>query len=363
MLVAAGAGVESLPDGQTVILDANAGRLRVAPDATQLATAGLAITRERERREAERIAARREARTRDGRRVHVYANLGSSADASAAVDAGAEGCGLLRTEFLFLDRRTPPDEQEQLALYQQIASSLDGRPLTIRTLDIGGDKPIDYLPLPDEPNPALGLRGVRTSLWRPDLLQVQLRAILRVRPAAQCRILLPMITDASEVEAVRAALAEAMAATGATATPALGVMIETPAAAVLADTLARDVDFFSVGTNDLTQYTLAMDRGHAQLAGRVDGLHPAVLRLIATAAQAAGRHGREIAVCGNLAIDPLAVPILIGLGVEELSVAHAAVPAVKARIATLEYDACRELASRALACSTAAQVRALESST
>jgi phosphocarrier protein FPr/phosphocarrier protein len=361
MLVAGGPAVEAVPEARTVILDAHAGRLHVTPDARQLAEAEHTIARDRERREAERIAAQREARTADGRRVHVFANLGSPADTTAAVALGAEGCGLLRTEFLFLDRRTPPTEDEQLATYQRIAAGLDGRPLTIRTLDVGGDKPIDYLPLPAEDNPALGLRGVRTSLWRPELLQQQLRAILRVRPAGQSRILLPMITDAGEIETVRAELASAMSALGIERAPALGVMIETPAAAVLADTLAPQVDFFSVGTNDLTQYALAMDRGHPELAPRLDGLHPAVLRLVATAAQAARAHGREIAVCGNLGSDLQAVPLLIGLGIDELSVAHAAVPAVKARIAALEFDACRALATRALECSTADQVRALVS--
>jgi phosphocarrier protein FPr/phosphocarrier protein len=359
MVVAAGDGVESIPEGRSLILDARSARLIVAPDARQLAEAESAIARESERRAAERIAARRDARTADGRRIHVYANLGSPADATAAVELGAEGCGLLRTEFLFLDRRTAPGEEEQFEIYQQMATTLAGRPLTIRTLDIGGDKPIDYLPLPPEENPALGLRGVRTSLWRPTLLREQLRAILRVRPAGQCRILLPMITDLGDIDAVRAELDAAMTATGVEQKPAIGVMIETPAAAVLADSLARHVDFFSVGTNDLTQYTLAMDRGHPELAPRLDGLHPAVLRLVAGAASAAREHGREIAVCGNLAVDLQAVPILIGLGIEELSVAHSAVPAVKARVATLEFDACREIAQRALACSTAAQVRAL----
>ena len=322
MLVAAGDAIDTVPEGREVILDAVAGELHVAPERQALAAAERACAQEREHREAQRVAAAREGRTRDGRRIHVYANLGSPAEAAAAVGLGAEGCGLLRTEFLFLGRRTPPSEDEQLEVYQQIARHLDGRPLTVRTLDAGGDKPIDYLPLPMEENPALGLRGVRTSLWRPELLRAQLRAILQVQPRGQCRILLPMVTDVSDIAAVRTELDAARASLGVdAAAPALGVMIETPAAAMLADTLATQVDFFSVGTNDLTQYTLAMDRGHPELASRLDGLHPAVLRLIDKAARAARAQGREFAVCGNLGIDPQALPILVGLGVQELSVA------------------------------------------
>jgi phosphocarrier protein FPr/phosphocarrier protein len=360
MLVAAGAGISGVKDGQTLVLDAEAGQLWLAPDERRLAEARTTLQHERERRVAERRAAQSEARTADGQRVHVHANLGSPDEALTAVGLGAEGCGLLRTEFLFLDRRTPPDETEQASIYQRIASALGHRSLTIRTLDAGGDKPIEYLPLPPEENPALGLRGVRTSLRRPDLLQDQLRAILRVSPAGQCRLLLPMITDIVEVAQVRAELRLAMQALRIDVEPSLGVMIETPAAALLADTLAPHVDFFSIGTNDLTQYTLAMDRGHPELAPRLDGLHPAVLRLIDLAVRSAHASKREVAVCGNLAIDPQAIPILLGLGVDELSVAYAAVPAVKARISRLEMRACHELARRALACSTAAAVRRLE---
>ena len=272
---------------------------------------------------------------------------------------GAEGSGLLRTEFLFLERVAPPDEAEQLEKYQQIASALDGRPLTIRTLDIGGDKPIPYLPLPHEDNPALGLRGVRTSLWRPDLLRIQLRAILRVRPAGKCRILLPMITDPGEIRAVRLMLDE-LRNEGEYREPiALGAMIETPASAVMADRIAREADFLSVGTNDLTQYTLAMDRGHPELAARLDALHPAVLRLIAKTVEAAKVHGRTVAVCGGLASDPVAVPVLIGLGVHELSMVPAVIPQLKALIATLNLEDCTALGRQALERETAEAVRAL----
>ena len=297
--------------------------------------------------------------TKDGVRIEIDANLGSQSDAVAAAAAGAEGCGLLRTEFLFLDRQSPPGEDEQAEVYRAIAQALDGRPLTVRTLDIGGDKPAPYLPFPAEENPALGLRGVRVSLWRPDLLRTQLRAILKGVPAAQCRIMVPMIASIDELRAVRRVLDEVRAEFGVTDAIALGVMVETPAAAITADILATEADFMSIGTNDLTQYGLAMDRGHAGLAAQFDALHPAVLRLIAATTEGAARHGRPVGVCGGLASDPLAAPILIGLGVTSLSATSGQIAALKAAIADVALADCRALAQRALAAASASDVRAL----
>jgi phosphoenolpyruvate-protein kinase (PTS system EI component) len=230
-------------------------------------------------------------------------------------------------------------------------------------MDVGGDKPLRYLPLPAEENPALGLRGIRTGLARPDLLRTQLRAALRVQPAGSLRLLIPMVTDLSEILAVRDAVEQLMAELGTPGRTELGAMIETPAAALLASSLIRDVDFLSIGSNDLTQYTLAMDRGHPQLAGRADALHPAVLKLIAAAASAGAAAGKNVAVCGGAAADRLAVPILLGLGVRELSVVPAMVPAVKRGIRSLRMDACGELAMRCLDLTSAAEVRALAAQT
>lgn len=358
-LVAAGAAALRVPTGTPVILDAEGGWLYIDPPVTRVELARSQLAEKRARRTAEQQAAQRECRTADGVRIEVFANVGSEAEAYAAVRNGAEGSGLLRTEFLFLDRVAPPDEAEQLEKYQQIAHALEGRPLTIRTLDIGGDKPIPYLPLPHEDNPALGLRGVRTSLWRPDLLRIQLRAILRVRPAGQCRILLPMITEPGEIRAIRLMLDDLRDEEGYREPVALGAMIETPASAVMADRIAREADFLSVGTNDLTQYTLAMDRGHPELAARLDALHPAVLRLIAKTVDAARVYGRTVAVCGGLASDPVAIPVLIGLGVHELSMVPAVIPQLKALIATLSLDDCKALAAHALERESAEAVRAL----
>jgi phosphoenolpyruvate-protein phosphotransferase len=359
VLVAMGATVLALADDTTAVLDAERGFLRINPDRDQMNGAQSELQRRRERRAAEQAAAQREGRTSDGTRIEILANIGSVAEAEAAVRNGAEGCGLLRTEFLFLERQLPPDEAEQAAEYQRIATALGDRPLTLRTLDIGGDKPIPYLPLPHEDNPALGLRGVRTSLWRPDLLRVQLRAVLAVRPESQARVLLPMITDPAEIRTVRAILDEERRNLGRSTPIEVGVMIETPAAALMSDRIALEADFLSIGTNDLTQYTLAMDRGHPELAARLDALHPAVLRLIARTAGAAVSHGRRVAVCGGLASDPAAAPILIGLGVHELSVVPSVIPQLKALVGGISIDACRELARQALELETADAVRAL----
>ncbi len=358
-LVALGPTVLSIEDGAWLVLDAEQGNLSIAPDQVALAAAEQTLTQRRQRQQTERAAAHVDCRTADGERIEVFANLASIAEAQVAVTHGAEGCGLLRTEFLFLDRDSAPSEDEQLQQYQGIAAALDGRPLVIRTLDIGGDKPIPYLPLPAEANPALGLRGVRTSLWRPDLLRIQLRAILRVQPVDQCRVLLPMITDPAEIRAVRRMLDEVRRELNISAPVQVGAMIETPASAVIAGRIAREVDFLSIGTNDLTQYTLAMDRGHAELAHRIDGLHPAVLNLIAMTVDAAEEHDKQVAVCGGLASEPAAVPILIGLGVHELSVVPTLVPQLKSLIRTLTMESCRSLAQRALAMDTAEAVRAL----
>jgi phosphocarrier protein FPr/phosphocarrier protein len=279
----------------------------------------------------------------DGTRIEIFANLGSIEDAAAAVTAGAEGCGLLRTEFLFLDRTEAPGEAEQAALYAQIAEALGDRPLIVRTLDIGGDKPVPYLRQASEENPALGLRGIRLGLAQPDLLAMQLRAILRGVPGRRCRVMLPMVIDLAELKATRALLDEAMAAVGRTEPVELGVMIETPAAAMLAD----------------QQYVLACDRGNPAVSAKVDALHPAVLRLIRATATGAASQGKWVGVCGGLASDPLAVPVLIGLGITELSATLALVPTIKAAVRPLDMPACRALADRACAATGAAEVRAL----
>ncbi|MEO8102186.1 MAG: phosphoenolpyruvate--protein phosphotransferase [Betaproteobacteria bacterium] len=358
-LVAAGPQVLGIADGTLLVLNAEHGHVDIAPSDSERVAIEQDLAGRAAQHAADLLAAQQVAMTRDQRHIKVYANLGALAEAAPAVAKGAEGCGLLRSEFLFLDRRLPPDEDEQAHEYQAIAVALGSRPLTVRTLDIGGDKPIAYLPLPREDNPALGLRGLRTSLWQPQLLRTQLCAILRVQPAGQCRILLPMVTDVGDVRVVRALLAELRTEMALAELPALGVMIETPASALLADQLAREVDFLSIGSNDLSQYTLAMDRGHPELAARLDALHPAVLRLIGRAADAGNAQHKEVAVCGGLGSDPLAIPILIGLGVHEVSAVPAMIPRIKRVIRSLDTRACAALAQQALELPDAAAVRAL----
>ncbi|HEY2809645.1 MAG TPA: phosphoenolpyruvate--protein phosphotransferase [Steroidobacteraceae bacterium] len=358
-LAALGAQVLGVPEGSCVVLDAEHGFLEQAPSAQRLAAARALVAQQRAAATAAQAAAQGECRTRDGTRIQVLANVGSVAEARAAVRNGAEGCGLLRTEFLFLDRQSAPTPAEQTHTYQQIADALGARPLTVRTLDAGGDKPIAYLKLPAEANPALGLRGVRTSLAYPQLLHDQLRAILAVAGPAQCRLLLPMITDVTEVAQVRSVLDAVQAEFPGRPAMSVGVMIETPASAVLAGELAQVADFLSIGTNDLTQYVLAMDRLHPQLAARLDALHPAVLALIARAAQAAHAHGRHAAVCGALASEPDAAPLLVGLGVDELSAVPGVIPQVKAQIARFTLAQCRALAQQALQLQGAPAVRKL----
>jgi phosphocarrier protein FPr/phosphocarrier protein len=361
-LVALGGGVLGVEDGAALILDADNGTLRVAPDAPALEAAQTALAQRQERRAAAKAAAHDPCVTLDGTRIEVFANTGSLSDALAAVANGAEGSGLLRTEFLFLDRETPPDEDEQARQYQAIASALDGKPLIIRTLDVGGDKAAPYLPIPAEENPALGLRGVRVSLWRPHLLKTQLRAILRVKPLGQCKIMVPMIGSLDELRAVRAVLDEAKREMGVVERIELGVMIETPAAAVTADLIAAEADFLSIGTNDLTQYVLAMDRGNPELAARIDAMHPAVLRMIDQTCRGAEKHHRWVGVCGGLASDVAATAILLGLGVTELSTTASIAPEVKAKVRTLSLDACRDLATQALNQTSPEAVRALAKS-
>jgi phosphocarrier protein FPr/phosphocarrier protein len=359
MLIGVGAGLRTIAEGQSVILDADDGRLNYAPTADALAQANSAMESRRARRAALRIASAQDCRGRDGTRVEVFANVGNTGDALAAVENGAEGCGLLRTEFLFIDRDTAPSEDEQLTAYQAVANALGGRPLILRMMDVGGDKPLRYLPMLPEANPALGLRGVRTALSNPELMRTQLRAALRVTPRGMTRVLIPMVTDRSEILAVRLCLDELARELKLEGPIVLGAMIETPAAALTAATLLQEVDFLSIGSNDLTQYTLAMDRGHAELARRTDALHPAVLQLIAAAGRAGEAAGKLVAVCGGVAADRTAVPILLGLGVRELSVVPAAIPAIKRQISELSIADCKNIAQRCLTLGSAAEVRSL----
>jgi len=338
-VVGAGAAVLAIADGTTLVADGAAGTVDVDPDPAAVAE----LEARRDAEAAEQAAALARAAEpgalADGRRVEVFANVGSAAEARRAVEQGAEGVGLLRTEFLFLDRATPPDEEEQVAVLREIAEALEGRPVVVRTLDAGADKPLPFLRQDPEDNPFLGVRGIRLSLAQPDLFRTQLRAIVRVAEEHPLALMFPMVATAAELRAARALLDEVRAELGASAALEVGVMVEVPALALEAAAIAPEVDFFSIGTNDLAQYTMAAERGNAAVAGLLEGARTPVLALIAAVVAAADAHGRWVGVCGELAGDTEAAVQLAGLGVRELSMAASRIPAVKAALRAVDSDA------------------------
>jgi phosphoenolpyruvate-protein phosphotransferase len=357
------AGVEpaalEVPDGTNVVLDGRKGTLRLNPPPEEMTRIRGAQERAEKQRKEDLAHAHEPAVTLDGKRIEVVANIGGLKEATQVSALGGEGVGLLRSEFLFMERSTAPSEDEQFEAYKAIAQAIGKEhPLVIRTLDVGGDKPLAYLPIPKEDNPFLGERGVRVALDRPEILRIQLRAILRASAFGRVSVMFPMISSLQEIRDVKAILAEESQRLGIAPIPA-GIMVEVPVTAVMAAQFANEADFFSIGTNDLTQYTLAMDRGHPKLAPRIDGLSPGVLHLINHTVR--GGHGanRPVAVCGGIASDVHGVPILIGLDVDELSISLPAIPAIKGQIRKLRLDECRELAQKALAAESAAEVRAL----
>jgi phosphocarrier protein FPr len=352
--------VLDIADGTRVILDGANGTLRMNVTEEQVERIRRRQAKHLEQRAIELAHADEPAVTSDGHHMEVVANIGGLEDAQAAMTKGAEGVGLLRSEFVFLERRSAPSEDEQAQIYTDIAAALKpGQPLVIRTLDVGGDKPLPYLPIAQEENPFLGMRGIRVGLDRPEILRTQVRAILRaVDAGAKINVMFPMIATIEDFRLAKAIFEEEREKLGVAPVP-VGIMVEVPSVAVMATQFAAEVDFFSVGTNDLTQYTLAMDRGHPRLAPQVDGLNPAVLGLIGQAVTAAHAAGKWVGVCGGIASDPQAVPLLVGLGVDELSVSVPAIPSVKAQIRSLTLTGCQELAARALVQDSAASVRAL----
>jgi len=345
--------------GTRVVLDGDTGTLSTSPSADDEARIAERQRAARARRDGELAAANEPARTRDGHHIEVVANLGGVQDAERVVEVGGEGVGLLRTEFLFMDRTSAPDEDEQTRMYETVARALGpDRILVIRTLDVGGDKPLSYLPIGAEANPFLGERGVRLTLNRPELMRTQIRAILRASRSGKVAIMFPMIATLGEWRASRDMVERERVALGLQPIQ-VGIMVETAAAALLAERFAEEADFLSIGTNDLTQYTLAMDRTNPRLAPQVDALHPSVLKLIALTVEGAHAKQRWVGVCGGLASDLDAVPILIGLGVDELSADVPIVPAVKARVRALSVERCRAMAREALDATDGAAVRAI----
>lgn len=357
------AGIEAraldIEDGTDVILFGGRGQLKVGPSKDLMEAVKETQKKRETRRQKQLEKAQEHAKTSDGHQVEIAVNVGGVSEAEEAPAMGAEGVGLLRSEFLFLERSFAPTEEEQFESYSGVAKAMGkDKPVVIRTLDVGGDKPLPYLPIPVEENPFLGQRGIRVLLNRPEIFRPQIRAILRALEFGKMHIMFPMITTVDEFRAAKAVVREEEEKLGVGPIP-VGLMIEVPAAALKAEAFAKEADFFSIGTNDLTQYTLAMDRGHPQLAARIDGLSPAVLRLIKMTVEAAHKHDCWVGVCGGIAGEPQAVPILVGLGVDELSVGLPLIPAVKARVREYSYKECQELAEKALGMEEAAEVRAL----
>nr|WP_137827593.1 phosphoenolpyruvate--protein phosphotransferase [Methylobacterium sp. L1A1] len=371
-MVAGGPGLLAVENRTRAILDGTTGRLYLDPSEADIAAAEAWRTRQREQAEAEARERAKPAETRDGHRIAIGGNVNNPDQVPLALDQGAEGVGLMRTEFLFLERGDTPSEDDQYETYAAMLKALAGRPLIVRTLDIGGDKQVAHLHLPKEENPFLGVRGARLLLRRPDLMEPQLRALYRAAkdhvPAdaptgkdAPLSIMMPMITSVPEVLKLREICERIRGEVGAPPVP-LGIMIEVPAAAIQADALARHCDFFSIGTNDLTQYALAIDRQNTDLAPEADSLHPAVLRLIHMTCEGAARHGRYVGVCGGIAGDPFGACLLAGLGVDELSMTPRDLPGVKARLRASDMAALKALALRACEQEDAASVRALDAS-
>jgi len=363
-VVGLGEALLGVPEGTELLLDGDAGVVNVEPSEELAAESKRRAAAQEQAARSARAAAAEPAVTRDSRRIEVVANIGSPEDVPAAIENGAEGVGLLRTEFLFLERDSVPSEDEQYVAYTSVAKALEGRPLILRTLDVGADKPLPYLPLRSEANPFLGVRGIRLALEQPELLETQLRAVLRTAAEYPLKVMFPMVATLDEYRQAKAVLDEARMALARAGLPTpdeleIGVMVEIPAAALAAEQFAPEVDFFSLGTNDLIQYTMAAERGNASVAALADGLNPSVLRLIRMVTEAASRHGKWVGVCGELASDPEAVPVLVGLGVAELSANAPAIPAVKQAVRDLDAEEARELAEQALELSSATEVRAL----
>jgi phosphoenolpyruvate-protein phosphotransferase len=363
-VVSAPIPLDEINAGTELILDGTAGAVTIDPTSESLALARRQRAEWLARRVAQLSTAAQPATTRDGHTVEVVANIGSAEEARRALEQGAEGVGLFRTEFLYLNRDRLPGEAEQIAAYRDVVEIIAGRPLVVRTLDIGGDKAVSYLGIRAEPNPFLGWRGIRTISERPDILHTQFRALLQAGVGADLRLMVPMVSCLEEVLQARELLAKAREGLAAEGRPLaekvqFGIMIEVPSAALLAEHLAPYVDFFSIGTNDLTQYTLAVDRTNERVAALASPYHPAVLRLMAQTIQAAHAQGKWVGLCGELAGDPEAVPLLLGFGLDEFSMASAAIPAVKAAIRNWSLAEARALADTALAQATTAQVKAL----
>ncbi|MCP4113938.1 MAG: phosphoenolpyruvate--protein phosphotransferase [Desulfobacteraceae bacterium] len=346
-----------------VVLDGDNGTLELAPDGERIARVAAMRNVWIAEKEAAKAQAKEPGITTDGIHLHVAANIGIPADAPRAFEHGAEGVGLFRTEFLFQERDTAPTEDEQVEAYLAAAEAMGGHPVIIRTLDAGGDKPLSYMEMKNEENPFLGERGIRLSLNRPDVFRPQLRALIRASRKADIKIMLPMVAHPAELLAAKALIQEAACELTEEGVkigtlPPIGIMIEVPSAVAMADLLAKEADFFSIGTNDLTQYVMAADRGNAAVSGLSDNLHPAVLRMVKFTVDAAHKEGIPVGMCGELAGQTKATPLLLGMGLDELSMNVPSIPEVKKNLRTLSKKECEILSDHALTLADGNAVRA-----
>ena len=356
---------QKIKTGDTVIIDGNEGAVYVNPDEeTAKRYEKLKQDYLNKVKELKQLKDLPAETSDNAKRVEISANIGTPKDVKGALENGAEGVGLYRTEFLYMDRQSLPTEEEQFDAYRQVVEKMAPRPIIIRTLDIGGDKKLPYLNMPDELNPFLGWRAIRICLDRPDILKTQLKAILRASAYGKARIMYPMISGVDEVRRANKILDEAKAELYAEGKDfdediEVGIMVEIPSAAVTADILAKEVDFFSIGTNDLIQYTLAVDRMNEHISYLYEPFHPAVLRLIKNVIDSSHKEGKWTGMCGEMAGDPLAAPILLGMGLDEFSMSASSIPKVKKIIRSLTYDEAKEIAGKALSMSEPADIRAM----
>ncbi|MFH1447176.1 MAG: phosphoenolpyruvate--protein phosphotransferase [Chloroflexota bacterium] len=362
-VVGLGEDLLDIPAGTYIMVDGDAGEVTIAPDEAQISSFSQRQNEADRTRRVALKAAFEPAVTKDGVHVEIVANIGGVEDAQFANENGAEGVGLFRTEFLYLDRRALPTEDEQITAYREIFNHFEEQPVVVRTLDIGGDKEIPYLNFPKELNPFLGWRGIRMLDGRDDIFRVQIRSLLQAGVGVDLRIMVPMVALKEEILAVRGILDEERTKLQKEGKPVaervqFGIMVEVPSVAILSDRIAELIDFFSIGTNDLTQYTLAVDRTNSQVARLASAFHPAVLHLIQRTIQSAHAVGKWVGLCGEFAGEPLAVAILLGLGLDEFSMAPASIPVIKQLIRKLSLSDCQSMADKALTLSTAGEVEA-----
>ncbi|CAM4297649.1 phosphoenolpyruvate--protein phosphotransferase [Paenibacillus alkaliterrae] len=358
-----GPAIETIQHGDELIIDGSTGECVLQADEATKCLFAERMAREQAEQESLKAYSSLSAVTKDGFSVEIAANIGTPQETAGLLDKGAEGVGLYRTEFLFMSAADMPSEDMQFQAYRGAAEAMQGRPVIIRTLDIGGDKELPYLALPEEMNPFLGYRAIRLCLDRRELFLAQLRAIIRASAYGQVKIMFPMISGMEEWRAAKALYEEArqqLIAEGVKIGESIevGIMIEIPSAALLADRLAKEVDFFSIGTNDLVQYTVAVDRMNEKVAYLYDYFHPSVLRLIKLVIDASNKHGKWTGMCGSMAGDPLAAPLLVGLGLHEWSMSTSAIQRIKQTITGLERSSCEQLAERLLELDTPAEIRA-----